>query len=104
MITKQTGTNNGDSAPCPRGVYWRQQGKAPCDDLGDIKFRTPNGTEISNTAVIARGYKSGYNAIQTAGTGDSQHNLEMVEMVIVVDLVEQMVVEVVVLMDILMVL
>ena len=61
--------NNGDSAPCPRGIYWRQQGKAPCDELGDIKFRTPNGTEISNTAVIARGYKSGYNAIQTAGAG-----------------------------------
>ena len=65
------GTNNGDSAPCPRGVYWRQQGKAPCDDLGDIKFRTPNGTEISNTAVISRGYKSGYNAIQTAGRGEA---------------------------------
>ena len=65
------GTENGDSAPCPRGIYWRQQGKAPCDDLGDIKFRTPNGTEISNTAVISRGYKSGYNAIQTAGAGDS---------------------------------
>jgi hypothetical protein len=64
------GVNNGDSAPCPRGVYWRQQGKAPCDDLGDIKFRTPNGTEISNTAVISRGYKSGYNAIQTAGAGE----------------------------------
>ena len=61
--------NNGDSAPCPRGVYWRLQGKAPCDELGDIKFRTPDGTEISNTAVIARGYKSGYNAIQTAGAG-----------------------------------
>ena len=65
-----SGQDNGDSAPCPRGVYWRQQGKAPCDDLGDIKFRTPNGTEISNTAVIARGYKSGYNAIQTAGAGE----------------------------------
>jgi len=64
------GQEGGDSAPCPRGVYWRQQGKAPCDELGDIKFRTPNGTEISNTAVLARGYKSGYNAIQTAGAGE----------------------------------
>ena len=66
-----SGTGNGDSAPCTRGVYWRQQGKAPCDDVGTVKFRTPNGTEISNTAVIARGYKSGYNAIQTAGAGDN---------------------------------
>ena len=53
----------------PRGDYWRDQGKSPCEDLGTIKFRTPNGTEISNTAAIARGYKSGYNVIQTAGEG-----------------------------------
>lgn len=65
------GVEGGDSAPCPRGIYWREQGKAPCDDLGTIKFRTPNGTEISNTATIARGYKSGYNAIQTAGAGEN---------------------------------
>ena len=64
------GQGNGDSAPCPRGVYWRNQGKAPCDDVGTVKFRTPDGTEISNTATIARGYKSGYNAIQTAGAGE----------------------------------
>ena len=38
-------------------------------DLGDIKFRTPDGTEISNTAEIARGYKSGYNIIQTSSGG-----------------------------------
>ena len=36
--------------------------------LGTIKFRTPDGTEISNTAEISRGYKSGYNIIQTGGT------------------------------------
>ena len=57
----------GRTLPCPRGVYWRDQGKTPCEDLGTIKFRTPNGTEISNTAEIARGYKSGYNIIQTKG-------------------------------------
>jgi hypothetical protein len=56
----------GRTLPCPRGVYWRNQGKTPCEDLGTIKFRTPDGTEISNTAEIARGYKSGYNIIQTS--------------------------------------
>ena len=66
---QRTGTQGGDGASCTRGVYWREQGKAPCEDLGTIKFRTPNGTEISNTAEISRGYKSGYNAIQTAGGG-----------------------------------
>jgi len=55
----------GRTLPCPRGIYWREQGKSPCEDLGTIKFRTPDGTEISNTAAIARGYKSGYNIIQT---------------------------------------
>ena len=65
------GQEGGDSAPCPRGIYWREQGKAPCDDVGTVKFRTPDGTEISNTAVLARGYKSGYNAIQTAGRGEA---------------------------------
>jgi hypothetical protein len=66
--TQAVGRDGGDSIPCTKGVYWREQGKAPCDDVGTVKFRTPNGTEISNTAVLARGYKSGYNAIQTAGT------------------------------------
>ena len=59
----------GRTIPCTRGVYWRDQGKSACEDLGTIKFRTPDGTEISNTAEIARGYKSGYNIIQTRGAG-----------------------------------
>ena len=59
----------GRAIPCTRGVYWRNQGKSPCEDLGTIKFRTPDGTEISNTAEISRGYKSGYNIIQTKGRG-----------------------------------
>ena len=62
-------TAGGRTIPCTRGVYWRDQGKAPCEDLGTIKFRTPDGTEISNTAEITRGYKSGYNVIQTRGIG-----------------------------------
>ena len=65
--TKATGVDGGRTIPCPRGDYWRNQGKAPCEDLGNIKFRTPDGTEISNTATITRGYKSGYNIIQTKG-------------------------------------
>ena len=69
--TKATGVDGGRTLPCPRGDYWRDQGKSPCEDLGTIKFRTPDGTEISNTAEIVRGYKSGYNIIQTKGAQDS---------------------------------
>ena len=65
--TKATVVDGGRTIPCTRGVYWRNQGKSPCEDLGTIKFRTPDGTEISNTAEIKRGYKSGYNIIQTKG-------------------------------------
>ena len=61
----------GRTIPCARGVYWRDQGRSPCEDLGTIKFRTPDGTEISNSASISRGYKSGYNIIQTGGTRGS---------------------------------
>ena len=69
--TNATGRDGGRTLPCARGVYWRDQGKSPCEDLGTIKFRTPDGTEISNTAKIDRGYKSGYNIIQTKGSGQT---------------------------------
>ena len=72
--TNATGRDGGRTLPCTRGVYWRDQGKSPCEDLGTIKFRTPDGTEISNTAEIVRGYKSGYNIIQTKGAGDGGGN------------------------------
>ncbi len=65
--TNATGVNGGRTLPCSRGVYWRDQGKSPCEDLGVIKFRTADGTEVSNTEEITRGYKSGYNIIQTKG-------------------------------------
>ena len=70
--TNATGRDGGRTLPCTKGDYWRDQGKSPCEDLGTIKFRTPDGTEISNTAEIARGYKSGYNIIQTKGAQDSE--------------------------------
>jgi len=63
------GNGGGRVRPCTRGVYWREQGKGPCEDLGTIKFRIPDGTELSNSAEIDRGYKSGYNVIQTKGIG-----------------------------------
>ena len=66
----ETGRAPGRTIPCTRGVYWRDQGKSPCEDLGTIKFRNSDGTEVSNTAEITRGYKAGYNIIQTKGGGE----------------------------------
>ena len=65
-----TGTDGGRTIACTKGVYWRQQGKAACDNLGTVKYRTPNGTELSGTAQITRGFKSGYGIFQTAGAAD----------------------------------
>ena len=58
---------NGRTLICTKGIYWSQQGKSACESLGTTKFRLGNGTEVSNTASITRGYKAGYNIIQTAG-------------------------------------
>ena len=55
---------------CTKGVYWAQQGIAACADVGTVKFRLSGGEEVTNTTdSITRGYKSGYNIIQTAGEG-----------------------------------
>lgn len=65
--TKATTPNAGRTITCSKGVYWKNQGVSACSDVGTVKFRTSDGTEISNTASIERGYKAGYNIIQTAG-------------------------------------
>ena len=66
------GTLGGFTMSCTKGVYWAQQGVAPCADItGNNQFRLSDGTVVSNTGSIARGYKAGYNIIQTAGGGNS---------------------------------
>ena len=67
--TNASGSDGGRTIPCTRGVYYRNQGVSECSDVGQVKFRLSNGTEVTNTtSSITRGYKSGYNIIQTAGT------------------------------------
>ncbi len=72
----QSGDNTGgQTIRCTKGVYWAQQGDHPCNFVGrqadgnihPSKFVLPNGVEVSNTSAILRGYKAGYNIIQTAG-------------------------------------
>ena len=71
----QTGGNGGRTIRCAKGVYWAQQGLGACDDIAaetvaaTSKFRLSDGTEVTNSAEIVRGYKAGYNIIQTAGKG-----------------------------------
>ena len=65
--TKAIRPFGGRTLPCTRGVYYRDQGVSACDDVGNVKFRMSDGTEVSNTGEIERGYKAGYNIIQTQG-------------------------------------
>ena len=68
--TQQSANSGGAGVTikCTKGVYYAQQGISPCADVAvSGKFRISDGTEITNTANIKRGYKTGYNIIQTAG-------------------------------------
>jgi hypothetical protein len=70
--TQASGSNGGRTIKCTKGVYYAQQGISPCADVAvSGKFRISDGTEITNTANIERGYKAGYNIIQTAGVGQN---------------------------------
>lgn len=65
--SKAADTFGGRTISCTKGIYWKQQGKTACQDLGSVKFRLSNGNEVSNSAIIARGFKDGYSVNQTAG-------------------------------------
>ena len=63
-----SGGPGGRTISCTKGVYWAQQGIGACDDIGTGKFRLSDGTIVTNTVSgITRGYKAGYNIIQTGG-------------------------------------
>ena len=77
--TQATGRNGGRTLRCPRGVWWASQGFQPCaQNIGvpsvggahSGHFRLPGGSPVTNTANnLMRGFKSGYNIMQTAGAG-----------------------------------
>jgi hypothetical protein len=53
-----SGINGGKIESCTSGLYWKNQGISPCSDVGQQKFRDFNGIEVSNSAILQRGYKS----------------------------------------------
>ena len=66
--TKASTPDGGRVLPCPRGE-WTRTGYSPCQDLGFVQFYRANGSIVSNTARIDRGFKAGYGIRQTAGRG-----------------------------------
>ena len=69
--TKATAPDGGRVLSCTRGVYWRQEVESPCSDVGTTQFRLSDadGTIVTNTASIARGFKAGYGINETSGQG-----------------------------------
>lgn len=65
----ESAKNPGQTIKCSKGVYWRDQGKGACEDLGTVKFRLSDGTEVTNSAIIDRGFKAGYSINSTGGRG-----------------------------------
>jgi len=66
-----TAPNGGRTISCSRGTYWINQGVSACSNnsTSPIKFRINNGTEISLSDQIIRGFKPGYTVTTTAGDG-----------------------------------
>jgi len=53
------GTPGGKVESCTTGMYWRNQGIAPCEFMGEGKFRNATGVEqFSTNASVNRGYKA----------------------------------------------
>ena len=50
--------SGGKVESCTTGNYWANAGYSPCDDVGQQQFRTNQGTIVSGTATLQRGYKS----------------------------------------------
>ena len=72
--TKATGQTGGRALPCPKGNYWLSRGKSPCSDVGTSQIYLANGTLVTNSASITRGFKSGYDIRETGGQGQNGVN------------------------------
>jgi len=68
-----TTPDGGRTISCSKGQYWLSQGVSPCSDNSNnsIKFRSTDGTEISGSDEIIRGFKPGYTITTTAGAKGS---------------------------------
>ena len=63
-------SGSGRLSGCTIGNYWNQQGKLPCEDLGNnVQFLTSQGATYSPTTGIERGYKVGQGHRNNGGAG-----------------------------------
>ena len=69
----QTIPNGGRTITCSKGSYWINQGISACSDnsSSEIKFVNTDGTTITDSASISRGFKPGYTITDTKGRTSS---------------------------------
>lgn len=66
------GTASGQTIKCSKGVYWRDQGLSACADINGLtQFRLSDGTLVTNSGEINRGFKAGYAINSTGGAGNA---------------------------------
>jgi len=67
--TLETAPNGGRTISCTKGEYWTSLGISPCSNnsIDKIKFRINDGTEVSLSDDIIRGFKPGYTITTTEG-------------------------------------
>ena len=70
--TQAVAPNGGRTISCTKGQYWTSLGISPCSDnsTDKIKFRINDGTEVTLSDSIIRGFKPGYTLTTTEGRGD----------------------------------
>lgn len=61
--------DGGRVSGCPMGSPYYRNNYGPCDDVGTAKYRTTSGSEISQTAIIERGFKPGLGHRNNGGNG-----------------------------------
>jgi hypothetical protein len=66
--SKATIPNGGRTISCPKGSYWvSTRGIPPCSNMPLTQFHNTNGTLISQSSLINRGFKPGYSITSTDG-------------------------------------
>lgn len=53
-----SGTSGGKAESCTSGDYWKNQGISPCIDVGSTQYRVSDGTIVTPSTVLQRGYKA----------------------------------------------
>ena len=68
----------GRTIKCTKGSYWISRGYGPCQDMGQVRFVDEYGVEppTNNTNSITRGFKAGYNIMQTGALGRVPSNIK----------------------------